>query len=259
MLKRFFISGMMMVAVLVVLAGSLWMFAPAHAQDPCPLPEGYLETMLIDLEETGQRIGEVDTTDPAEISVFYVQVYQLRHRYENMTMDIPDCGMRAHALFTNILGNWEDILGLALATHANPAAAQDYVNEIAVLTDRIQFFTPFLLNIAFPPVIPTPEPTPTEVVVLQTFYVSTQGLNVRAGPGAEFEALGVLTGGTPIQVVTLDTLDNGDVWYQILFDDAPDGVGWVFGTMISSERPAEFPEPISTFELPTSTPRPTPN
>jgi hypothetical protein len=229
---------------------SLMPLSTVRAQDdqPCPYPEGYLDAVFDDLTRIGEEIAQVDTTDPAAISLFYVQTYQLRHRYENMTPNLPDCALRGHTYFTNILGNWEDILGLALATHANPAAADQYIAELTVINDRITFFTPYLLEEFFPPLPPTPiAPTPTQPTVLNTFYVATEGLNVRAGAGAEFESLGVLTGGTPVQVVALDTLENGDTWYEIIFPDSPTGTGWVFGPFVSPERPAQFPQPLPTM------------
>lgn len=222
----------------------------------CPLPEGYREGILDELTAVGETVASVNTADPAEVSLFFVSIYQIRHRYENMTPEIPNCALRGHAVFTNILGNWEDILGLTLAAIANPEAADQYIAEIDVLNDRIQFFAPILLDLFFPPVPPTPvPPSPTEPVILSTFYVNTEGLSVRAGPGPDFERVGLVTGGTAIEVVALDTLDGGDVWYQIIFPDSETGLGWVFGGLVSPERPEAFPEPLPTDALPTETPQ----
>lgn len=262
MIRRTFMKTLsrFLVILLVALLPSLPLHAQSPETQPCPFPEDYLDNLLNDLTTTGENIGEVDTTDPAALSLAYVEMYQLRHRYENMIPNLPDCALRGHLYFTNILGNWEDILGLALATHANPDATEQYVSEIAVIQDRIEFFTPLLLEVFFPPLPPTPTPAPpTEIPVLSLFYVATQGLNVRAGPGAEFESIGILTGGTQVSVIGLDTKANGEVWYHILYESEivdNDGTGWVFGPLISPERPEAFPEPLPTERLPTSTPRP---
>jgi|GEM_PF-3954103 len=243
-----------MVGVLLIIPES------STAQDEpaitsCPFPEGYLDGALDDLTTVGEEIGQVNTADAGEVSLFYVRVYQLRHRYENEIPNLPDCALRGHVLLTNIFSNWEDILGLALAALANPEAADQYIAEIDVINQRIEFFTPLLIDELFPPVPPTPiPPTATDVPVLSVFYVDTEGLNVRSGPGGEFDSVGILTGGTAVDVVALDTLDNGDIWYQVLFEDGEDGTGWVFGGLLSPTVPEAFPEPLPTEALPTSTP-----
>jgi uncharacterized protein YgiM (DUF1202 family) len=187
--------------------------------------------------------------------LFYVELYQLRHRYENMTPTMPDCGLRGHTMFLAIVNNWQDTMGLVLATQANPDAMDQYIAEIEVIQERIEFFTPLLLEVFFPPLPPTPiPPDATDVPVLQTFYIATEGLNVRSGPGSDFDAIGVLTGGNPVQVTSLDTLPNGDVWYQIIFADGEDGLGWVFGPLISADVPPEFPEPLPPFDPDAATP-----
>jgi hypothetical protein len=235
---------------------SLLWASPVLAQDsaPCPYPEGYLDDVLKDLTETGENIGQVDTTDPGAIGLAYVGMYQLRHRYENMTPNLPDCALRGHTYFTNLLGNWEDILGLALATHAHPEAAEQYIAEIGVVNERIAYFTPLLLAEFFPPIPPTPlPPTATPLPVLSTFYINTANLNVRIGPGGDFESVGVVPGGLAVDVIGLDTLSDGTVWYEIAFPSSPTGRGWVFSGFVSEERPSEFP-----VIQPSMTPSPTP-
>lgn len=248
--------------IMLIVSLLLPISAPHRAQAqliplPCDTPEGYLDNLFDDLGQIGTDIGQVETDDPAALSLFYVELYQLRHRYENLTLTLPDCALRGHSLFIHLLSNWADIVGLALAANANPAAAEQYIAEIETITERIDFFTPILLDLFFPPPPPTLEPaTETPVPVLSTFYVNTLGLNVRGGPGSDFPSVGVLTGGTAVQIIGLDTLPNNDVWYQIVFPESPDGTGWVFGQLLSPEIPEEFPEPIPTSRLPTATPRP---
>ncbi len=50
------------------------------------------------------------------------------------------------------------------------------------------------------------------------------GINVRSGPGTDFESLGVLT---PKDVVLVTGKDSSGVWIQIAFSSAPGGNGWV--------------------------------
>lgn len=49
------------------------------------------------------------------------------------------------------------------------------------------------------------------------------GINVRGGPGTEFESLGVLT---PKDVVLVVGRDESGAWLQFLFNASPDGTGW---------------------------------
>lgn len=49
------------------------------------------------------------------------------------------------------------------------------------------------------------------------------GINVRSGPGTEFESLGVLT---PKDVVLVVGRDESGTWLQFLFSTSPDGTGW---------------------------------
>jgi uncharacterized protein YraI len=51
-----------------------------------------------------------------------------------------------------------------------------------------------------------------------------QKINVRSGPGTEYESLGILN---PNDVVFITGKDAGNTWMQIEFASAPDGKGWV--------------------------------
>jgi uncharacterized protein YraI len=51
-----------------------------------------------------------------------------------------------------------------------------------------------------------------------------QKVNVRSGPGTEFESLGILN---PNDIVFITGKDAGGKWIQIEFADSPDGKGWV--------------------------------
>lgn len=50
------------------------------------------------------------------------------------------------------------------------------------------------------------------------------GINVRSGPGTDFESLGVLT---PKDVVLVIGKDSSGVWLEIAFSSSPNGKGWV--------------------------------
>ena len=66
--------------------------------------------------------------------------------------------------------------------------------------------------------------TPTPDIALVT--VNTPRLNVRAGPGLQYEPVGELEQGEQAAIVGQADLGAG-LWWQIRFDAAPDRVGWV--------------------------------
>lgn len=90
-----------------------------------------------------------------------------------------------------------------------------------------------LATVSPSPAPPTPTVTPTPVEgTLET------RVNVRSGPGAGFETLGLLEAGERVQVVARD--DGGD-WYQILYPSAPQGRGWVAAPFVRVAAGAEIP------------------
>lgn len=62
--------------------------------------------------------------------------------------------------------------------------------------------------------------------------VILQRINVRSGPGAGYESLGILN---PKDVVALLGRDTGGRWAKIEFAGAPDGMGWVAAEFIEVE------------------------
>ena len=66
----------------------------------------------------------------------------------------------------------------------------------------------------------------------------TQKVNVRSGPGAEFDLLGVLNSND--QVFITDKNEGGQ-WLQIEFAAAPDGRGWVAAEFVQGDMPQPTP------------------
>ena len=89
---------------------------------------------------------------------------------------------------------------------------------------------------------PTPTPYWTETAKSGTYYVNGE-VNVRSGPGTEFEITKTLKAGDAIEVVAVTS--NG--WYRTVRDT------YVLASLCLSERPAPTPAPT-----PTPTPKPTP-
>ncbi len=65
-----------------------------------------------------------------------------------------------------------------------------------------------------------------------------QQLNVRSGPGADFNSLGTLN---PQDVVSLMGKDANGVWLQIDFASGPDGKGWISAAFVQAKGVENLP------------------
>ncbi len=68
--------------------------------------------------------------------------------------------------------------------------------------------------------------------------VIIQQVNIRSGPGTDFNSLGTLN---PQDVVKLTGKDSGGVWLQIEFAGGPDGKGWVTAAYVQTSATADLP------------------
>jgi uncharacterized protein YraI len=66
----------------------------------------------------------------------------------------------------------------------------------------------------------------------------TQKINVRSGPGKEYETLGVLNSN---DVIFITGRDPGSVWLQIEFASAPDGKGWIAAEFLQTGNIESLP------------------
>lgn len=98
---------------------------------------------------------------------------------------------------------------------------------------------------AEPTSAPAPTPYWTETAASGTFYVNGE-VNVRSGPGTEFDITKTLKAGDAIEVVAITS--NG--WYRTVRDT------YVLASLCLSERPVS-PTPVPTPK-PTPAPAPTP-
>ncbi len=79
-------------------------------------------------------------------------------------------------------------------------------------------------------------------------------INVRSGPGTQFDAVGLLS---PRDVVTLTGKDAGGAWLQIAYPAGPDGKGWVAASFLETGATDGLPIVAESGEvLGTSTPSP---
>ena len=65
-----------------------------------------------------------------------------------------------------------------------------------------------------------------------------QQVNVRNGPGTNFDTLGILN---PKDVVALTGKDASGIWLQIQFASGPDGKGWVTAAYVQTSGTATLP------------------
>lgn len=86
--------------------------------------------------------------------------------------------------------------------------------------------------------------------------VVLQQINVRSGPGTDFDSLGILN---PRDAVTLTAKNPDGRWLQILFSTGPDGKGWVMASYVQANGAESLPVISQSGDLVgTETPTPAP-
>jgi Bacterial SH3 domain len=95
--------------------------------------------------------------------------------------------------------------------------------------------TPTLVRKPEPKPTPTPEPVPEVVADLY----ATAGLNVRTGPGEEYDVVAVLETGDTIGVTGTET----DGWAEVVYDEA---AHWVSAEYLSEDKPEPEEEESET-------------
>ena len=101
-------------------------------------------------------------------------------------------------------------------------------------------------TVAVPTVTGTP---PGPMITVHPGY--EEQINVRAGPGADYDAVGILVIGQWVPV--LGQISSGE-WFEIAYPGAPDNVGWVLAALVDLK--GETPPVVDV--PPTPTPRTTP-
>ncbi|MCK6629539.1 MAG: FHA domain-containing protein [Anaerolineae bacterium] len=113
------------------------------------------------------------------------------------------------------------------------------------------------------PTVPTETPSPT--VPANPSLTTKTDLNVRSGPGIQYDLLGLLPAGVTVEIIGRDDTRQ---WWQIRFSPAADGIGWVaadpaFSTTANVDNvavaqapptPTGTPTPTATVVPPTHTP-----
>jgi len=105
---------------------------------------------------------------------------------------------------------------------------------------------------AEPTLAPTATLTPTAAVPAQV--TANDLLNVRSGPATTYQLLGQLTAG---QTVEATGRNEEGTWWQIVFEDGPDGRGWVLGEFVTPNEYTETLPVVTAAPAPTQAPAPT--
>ena len=104
------------------------------------------------------------------------------------------------------------------------------------------------------PTPPPPTDTPTPAAPAVTVDVD---LNVRSGPGTNYNRVGLLVSGTTVEVIGRT---EDESWWQIVYPNAPDGVAWIsaaYGEAVNTGGvPVAAIPPTPIPPAPTSTPVP---
>jgi hypothetical protein len=107
-----------------------------------------------------------------------------------------------------------------------------------------------------PPATESPAPDETPVPGGASVTVDVN-LNVRNGPGTNYDRIGVLSAGTTVEIIGRVA---SSTWWQIPFSDAPGGKGWIsagYGTASNTEAvPVVEAPPAPSPAAPTAAPPP---
>jgi hypothetical protein len=106
-----------------------------------------------------------------------------------------------------------------------------------------------------PTLTATPEP-PTATFPTGPLLTTFTDLNVRSGPDISYDFVGLLLSGQTADIIGRD---ENQRWWQIRFEPAPAGVGWVtadpaYSTAINVENLPIIPSPPTPTGTPTDTP-----
>ncbi len=97
----------------------------------------------------------------------------------------------------------------------------------------------------------TPRPTPTSPTA---FVINAAGLNLRTGPGTDYDVLSILPSGATLPIVGSDPAFAD--WWQV---DAGGTIGWVSAGLVEAAGPLEQVAAVSFVPLVLPTPTPAAN
>jgi uncharacterized protein YraI len=152
---------------------------------------------------------------------------------------------------------------LAIFTLGACSASIEMPEEATPIQDEPAFATPTLSLTATPQVTNTPAPPTAIPTSAPISGLTSTRVNVRSGPDASTESLGILQAASQVEVIGRD--ENAQ-WLVITFPQSPNGLGWVTAQFVELAGDIERlpilldaePEPIATNEPESSQPEPEP-
>ena len=114
------------------------------------------------------------------------------------------------------------------------------------------------------PATQTPTTTPTLTPTLSGTIRSTDNVNLREGPGTNYNIVRSIAPGTELGVIGLQTDQSGREWYKVAYADEDGEVEylWVFATLVTTDFKAAVGSAAATPELiatPSTNPTAEPN
>ncbi|NOY99742.1 MAG: SH3 domain-containing protein [Chloroflexi bacterium] len=100
-----------------------------------------------------------------------------------------------------------------------------------------------IITATLPPTLtPRPSATPLPPTPVPTIPpiggIATTQVNIRSAPNTASQTLGMLNNGASVQIIGKDV---SEAWYQIIYADGPEGIGWVSAAYIRATAGAEIP------------------
>jgi uncharacterized protein YraI len=146
-----------------------------------------------------------------------------------------------------------------------PPAPGTYTLEVKAFNSQGQVNVPTTVTVvaggdeldSTPTATLAPE-TPSPTVPTSPALTTKTDLNVRSGPGIQYDLLGLLPAGVTVEIIGRDETRE---WWQIRFSPAADGIGWVaadpaFSTTANVDNVPIAQAPPTPTGTPTDTPVP---
>lgn len=95
---------------------------------------------------------------------------------------------------------------------------------------------------------PTPLPSPTEIPLASTVTATESNVNLRSGPGTDYEVIGTLFSGESLEIVGRNADSS---WWQV---SAPNGLAWVAASVVTASN---IDDSIPVVEAPPPSIQPT--